>query len=88
MKVKVNVNLRKSCNKQDCNVNGMFLKYNKIQLKSWYGFIATPIQTIHQFKVTFKDHVLLCTTPSNTNMNYGYHYQHYYIEVVFIIQFV
>ena len=30
----------KSDNKQDCNVNGMFLKYTQMQLISWYGFIV------------------------------------------------
>ena len=56
MKVKINVNLRKSDNKQDCNVNGMFLKYNKMQLKSWYGFIATEFTNTYSNNRSVQSH--------------------------------
>ena len=57
MKVNVNVNLRKSDNKQDCNVNGMFLKYNKMQLISWYGFIATECTNTYSNNRSVQSHI-------------------------------
>ena len=57
LKVKVNVNLRKSYNKQDCNVNRMFLKYNQMQLISWYGFIATECTNTYSNNRSVQSHI-------------------------------
>ena len=57
MQVKVNVNSIKSDNKQDCYVNGMSLKYNKIQLKSWYGFIATEFTNTYSNNTAVHSHI-------------------------------
>ena len=56
-------------NKQDCNVNAMFLKSNKMQLISWYGFIATECTNTYSNN---KCHVLhrrtVCMTKSIINL--------------------
>ena len=57
MKVNVNVNLRKSDNKQDCNVNGIFLKYTQMQLISWYGFIATECTNTNSDNRSVQSHI-------------------------------